>query len=368
MAARMSSKTIVDAICRSRKQLVSVVNYGTSSAHGTELDVIARGWLYDSLWIATRSAPDDAKLGSIAAAVEEVGDEAMETNVANAESTIDGATAESEVVDDVAAEQRRQILDTVAASEGFFKHQQRGEPDLSYEEKREIAEKTLDGNVPLFLQRYAKFLYKKTPPTSRRLGESTTRSTFTSRRSRDAAAGAARERSVQTKNRRYEALERLKTGGEYFSDKEMRRRNPLLFEQMIGRYMTEKEKLDLDKMDFSTLTFSGLLMEHIDRNEVTSLRRQQQDLEEATFEESDSDSEEEECEDDAPHVSATEKRLLRNEFMNTMYESFLSGKDKDYDYDSVDNNADFDSLQTRQHDEEEKYFDAEEPEILDTVA
>ncbi|XP_075723545.1 coiled-coil domain-containing protein 97-like [Rhipicephalus microplus] len=75
-----------------------------------------------------------------------------------------------------------------------------------------------------------------------------------------------------------------------------------------------------------------------------------------------------ECEDDAPHVSATEKRLLRNAFMNTMYESFLSGKDKDYDYESVDNNADFDSLQTRQHDEEEKYFDAEEPEILDTVA
>ncbi|KAH8029157.1 hypothetical protein HPB51_023703 [Rhipicephalus microplus] len=341
MAARMSSKTIVDAICRSRKQLVSVVNYGTSSAHGTELDVIARGWLYDSLWIATRSAPDDAKLGSIAAAVEEVGDEAMETNVANAESTIDGATAESEVVDDVAAEQRRQILDTVAASEGFFKHQQRGEPDLSYEEKREIAEKTrVDYEVDFHV-------------------------TEIERRSR---RGSSRALSVQTKNRRYEALERLKTGGEYFSDKEMRRRNPLLFEQMIGRYMTEKEKLDLDKMDFSTLTFSGLLMEHIDRNEVTSLRRQQQDLEEATFEESDSDSEEEECEDDAPHVSATEKRLLRNEFMNTMYESFLSGKDKDYDYDSVDNNADFDSLQTRQHDEEEKYFDAEEPEILDTVA
>lgn len=307
---------------------------------------------------------DDAKVQD-SSAVSVVGDESMETNV---ESTIDGATAECEVVDDAAAEQRRQILDTVAASEGFFKHQQRGEPDLTYEEKREIAEKTLDGNVPLFLQRYAKFLYREDAAYFEALRRVDYEVDFHVREiERRSRRGSSRELSVQTKNRRYEALERLKTAGEYFSDKEMRRRNPLLFEQMIGRYMTEKEKLDLDKMDFSTLTFSGLLMEHIDRNEVTSLRRQQQDLEEATFEESDSDSEEEECEDDAPPVSATEKRLLRNEFMNTMYESFLSGKDKDYDYESVDNNADFDSLQTRQHDEEEKYFDAEEPEILDTV-
>ncbi|XP_075555600.1 coiled-coil domain-containing protein 97 [Dermacentor variabilis] len=318
---------------------------------------------------------DDAE--NSATVVNGVGDP-METNAANATNDVDTtidvdeasqAIAEPEYadVDDAAAEQRRQILDTVAASEGFFKHQQRGEPDLSYEEKREIAEKTLDSNVPLFLQRYAKFLYREDASYFEALRTVDYEVDFhvreIERRSRD----RSRQLSVQTKNRRYEALERLKTGGEYFSDKEMRRRNPLLFEQMIGRYMTEKEKLDLDKMDFSTLTFSGLLMEHIDRNEVTSLRRQQQDLEEATFEESDSDTEEEECEEDMPPVSATEKRLLRNEFVNTMYESFLSGKDKDYDYESVDNNADFDSLQTRQHDEEEKYFDAEEPEVLDTV-
>uniref|UniRef100_A0A131XHE4 Putative vacuolar protein n=1 Tax=Hyalomma excavatum TaxID=257692 RepID=A0A131XHE4_9ACAR len=318
---------------------------------------------------------DDAKEDR---AVDGVGDEAMETN-AVVESTSDAAsqaTAESaesqddtaDIVVDAAAEQRRQILDTVAASEGFFKHQQRGEPDLSYEEKREIAEKTLDGNVPLFLQRYARFLYKEDASYFEALRRVDYEVDFHVREiERRSRRDRSRELSVQTKNRRYEALERLKTAGEYFSDKEMRRRNPLLFEQMIGRYMTEKEKQDLDKMDFSTLTFSGLLMEHIDRNELSSLRRQQQDLEEATFEENDSDSEEEELEDDAPPVSATEKRLLRNEFMNTMYESFLSGKDRDYDYESVDNNADFDSLQTRQHDEEEKYFDAEEPEIVDTV-
>uniref|UniRef100_G3MR78 CCD97-like C-terminal domain-containing protein n=1 Tax=Amblyomma maculatum TaxID=34609 RepID=G3MR78_AMBMU len=275
----------------------------------------------------------------------------------------DGASRTS-AEGEVAAEQRRQILDTVAASEGFFKHQQRGEPDLTYEDKREIAANLLDSNVPVFLQRYARYLYREDAPYFEALRRVNYEVDFHVKQI-EKRKDRSKELSVQTKNRRYEALERLKTGGEYFSDKEMRRRNPLLFEQMIGRYMTEKEKQDLDKMDFSTLTFSGLLMEHIDRNEVTSRRRQQQDLEEATFEENDSDSDDEEFQEDAPCVSATEKRMLRNEFMNTMYESFLSGKDREYDYESVDNNAEYDSLKTRQHDEEEKYFDSEEPEVLD---
>lgn len=189
-------------------------------------------------------------------------------------------------------DQRRQILDTVAASDGFFKHQQRGEPDLTYEEKREIARETLDTNVRLFLQRYGKYLYREDVSYFEPLRRTDYEVDFYLKEA-EKRQHRSQRLSMQTKNRRYEALQRLKTDGEYFSDKEMRRRNPLLFEQMIGRYMTEKEKDDLDKMDFSTLTFSGLLMEHIDRNEVRSLRRQQQDVEEATFEENDSDSEDE---------------------------------------------------------------------------
>ncbi|XP_077522832.1 coiled-coil domain-containing protein 97-like [Amblyomma americanum] len=305
-----------------------------------------------------RPIPDSVDDSDCAMSVNDVGDAG--------DSYGDGAlrlSAEAEV----AADQRRQILDTVAASEGFFKHQQRGEPDLTYEEKREIAANLLDSNVPLFLQRYSRYLYREDAPYFEALRRVNYEVDFHVKQI-EKRKDRSKELSVQTKNRRYEALERLKTGGEYFSDKELRRRNPLLFEQMIGRYMTEKEKQDLDKMDFSTLTFSGLLMEHIDRNEVTSRRRQQQDLEEATFEENDSDSDDEECQEDAPCVSATEKRMLRNEFMNTMYESFLSGKDREYDYESVDNNAEYDSLKTRQHDEEERYFDSEEPEVLDTGA
>lgn len=290
-----------------------------------------------------------------------VDDEGANPGGANVDETSQATCSD----DGPAAEQRRQILDTVAASPGFFKHQQRNEPDLTYDEKREIAAKVLDTNVPLFLQRYARYLYREDAAYFEPLRRLDYEVDFHVREI-EKRQDRSKQLSVQTKNRRYEALQRLKTAGEYFSDKEMRRRNPLLFEQMVGRYMTEKEKQDLDRMDVSTLTFSGLLMEHIDRNELRSLRRQQQDLEEATFEENDSDSEDEQYpDDDVSYVSATEKRLFRNEFMNTMYEHFLSGKDREYDYESVDNNAEYDSLQTRQHDEEEKYFDAEEPEVLD---
>lgn len=276
------------------------------------------------------------------------------------------AEAESEAASIDRDEQRRQILDTVAASDGFFKHQQRNEPDLTYEEKRKIAEEILDSNTALFLQRFSRYLYCEDASYFEPLRRTDYEVDFYLReleRKRQ-----RRGLSVQTKNRRYEALQRLQSEGDYFSDKEVRRRNPLLFEQMVGRYMTDKEREDLDKMDYSTLTFSGLLMHHIDRNELSSRRRQQQDVEEATFEENDSDSEDEECDEpDTPVVSATEKAMLRSEFMNTMYESFLSGKDHDYDYESVDNNAEYDSLKTRQDDEEEKYFDAEEPEVVDAV-
>ncbi|CAN7999598.1 unnamed protein product [Ixodes hexagonus] len=262
-------------------------------------------------------------------------------------------------------EQRRQILDTVAASQGFFKHQQRNEPDLTYDEKRKIAEEILDANSALFLQRFSRYLYREDASYFEPLRRTDYEVDFYLR---ELEKRQRRGLSVQTKNRRYEALQRLRAEGDYFSDKEVRRRNPLLFEQMVGRYMTEKEKQDLDKLDYSTLTFSGLLMHHIDRNELCSLRRQQQDVEEATFEENDSDSDDEECDEpEGPVVSATEKAMLRSEFMNTMYESFLSGKDNDYDYESVDNNAEYDSLKTRQDDEEEKYFDAEEPEDVDAV-
>ncbi|XP_064485528.1 coiled-coil domain-containing protein 97-like [Ornithodoros turicata] len=279
--------------------------------------------------------------------------------------TCSADTTEVDMKDDTTSQKsddlRTKILDTVAASDGFFKHQQRGDPDLTYDEKRKIAEDLLDSNVVLFLQRFARFLCEEHAEYFATIREGNYEIEFYLKDVQKRRANSKRL-SVQTKNRRYEALQRLKKDGEYFSDKEMRRRNPLLFEQMVGRYMTEREKQELDKMDVSTVTFSALLMEHMDRTELHSIRRRQQDAEEAAFEENDTDSEEEEHEDfTGGTISSNEKNMLKNEFVNIMYESFLAGNDGDYDYGSVDNNAEFDSLKTCQEDEEEKYFDSEEP-------
>jgi len=36
-------------------------------------------------------------------------------------------------------------------------------------------------------------------------------------------------------------MKKLVKEGIYFSDKEMRQRNPLLYQQLIGQYLTQKE-------------------------------------------------------------------------------------------------------------------------------
>lgn len=45
-----------------------------------------------------------------------------------------------------------------------------------------------------------------------------------------------------------------------------------------------------------------------------------------------------------------------------MKQKFLEGQDKDFDYSKVDTSEEFDNLQVFSQDEEDKYFDEEEPE------
>ncbi|XP_071627808.1 uncharacterized protein [Temnothorax longispinosus] len=63
-------------------------------------------------------------------------------------------------------------------------------------------------------------------------------------------------------------------------------------------------------------------------------------------------------------ISNQEIKLLRQEFVTNMYQSFLDGKDKDFDYSTVDDNEAYDNVELRNQDEEEKYFDSEAPETV----
>nr|CAD7433480.1 unnamed protein product [Timema monikensis] len=66
-------------------------------------------------------------------------------------------------------------------------------------------------------------------------------------------------------------------------------------------------------------------------------------------------------------ISRKERELLRDEFVTSMYQSFLDGKDVDFDYSTVDENPAFDCLNVEDQDEEEKYFDSETPEEAHSV-
>ena len=57
-------------------------------------------------------------------------------------------------------------------------------------------------------------------------------------------------------------MKELSDKGSYFSDEEMKHRDPLLYEQMVGQYLTEEDvQPAIDKSD---LRFSTILDAHMD--------------------------------------------------------------------------------------------------------
>jgi len=256
------------------------------------------------------------------------------------------------------------LLDKIANSEmAHFKSQQRGEPDLTFAEKRHVAKSILEKGPQHFLARFHKQLdVSDTGYFEQFCG--TYEIDFYLKEIHKSNSKAAK---IRVKNRRYEALKRLVNDGKYFSMTEMKERNPLMFEQLVGQYMSEQEKEELTEIDKTDLRFTTILMEHIDRDYENNRRHQQQELEDAMFEESEDD-DDDSYEDSAQRgirkaneISEKEKVILKDEFLSTMYQSFLDGHDAEFNYTSVDDNVDYDSVVTNQQDAEDSYFDAEEP-------
>lgn len=131
------------------------------------------------------------------------------------------------------------ILDSVAKSQGFFKSQQFGEKDLTLDEKRDIAEDLLSKNIPLFLQRYWKFIKLEDTAYFDSLDNYEVNFYMAEiRKFRD-----PRKNKNSIKNRRFGALRKMIKDGEYFSDEEMKARNPFMFDQFIGQHLSESERI-----------------------------------------------------------------------------------------------------------------------------
>lgn len=296
-----------------------------------------------------------------------------------------------------------EILNNVANSKAIFKSQQKGEPELTYEEKRVIAERLLKKNHYLFLSKFGHYL--KVEHLKYFSKNEDYETVYHVNRLQRYFNNSTRR--IDVRNKRYEALKALIEKGEYFSECEMMKRNPLLYEHLVGQYLTEEEKKARDTIDTRSINYVDVLMEAVERNKLQKHLKSQQEEENEVREENDSDNDDDEEEDDnirnnaisnnktyfnkqihfhwgenlnektdkdsnkklqsskmRHKISNQEIQLLRQEFVTNMYQSFLDGKDRDFDYSTVDDNEAYDNVELRNQDEEEKYFDSEAPEIV----
>uniref|UniRef100_UPI00403870C4 coiled-coil domain-containing protein 97 isoform X1 n=1 Tax=Callospermophilus lateralis TaxID=76772 RepID=UPI00403870C4 len=268
------------------------------------------------------------------------------------------------------------MLHAVAASRLPVCSQQQGEPDLTEREKVAILGQLYHEKPLVFLERFRTSLREEHLACFGHLRGDHRADFYCAEVARQ---GTARPRTLRTRlrNRRYAALRELIQGGEYFSDEQMRFRAPLLYEQYIGQYLTQEELSARAPVPqhprpgspgTPACPLSDLLLQSYQERELQQRLLQQQEEEEACLEEEeeeeDSDEEDQRAgKDSETWVPDSEERLiLREEFTSRMHQRFLDGKDGDFDYSTVDDNPDFDNLDIVARDEEERYFDEEEPE------
>ncbi|KAI5642717.1 coiled-coil domain containing protein (DUF2052) domain-containing protein [Phthorimaea operculella] len=208
-------------------------------------------------------------------------------------------------------------------------------------------------------------------------------------------------RNKRKRNRRYKAMQKLQAETDYFSEKEMMYRNPLLYEQLVGQYLTDEEIVERDGVDRDNLTFLNMILETVDRNQMRETRNEQmlaEDIPTSSSQEHEVKDENSkpkakpkqwgdfETPDTTPRcskakqwgdfekpdttpsfkpeprkqamITAPERNLLKEEFLQEMYSSFIEGRDVDVDYTSIDNDEQYDDLKQVSQDAEDQYFDS----------
>ncbi|EFN85169.1 Vacuolar protein sorting-associated protein 35 [Harpegnathos saltator] len=295
-----------------------------------------------------------------------------------------------------------EMLNYVASSTAIFKSQQKEEAELTFEEKCVIAKKLLEKNHCLFLSKFGHYLKEEHLEYFSKNKDYEI--TFHINRLRRYFNNLTRH--VDVRNRRYEAMKILIEKGEYFSECEMMKRNPLLYEHLVGQYLTEAEKKARDSIDTHNINYVDILMETIERDKLQKYLKCQQKEEDSVREENDSDDDNDDNDNDGSVTSKTssfneqtrfhwgaclnetiddddknkdkilqnskiqhkisneEIQLFRQEFLTNMYQSFLDGNDRNFDYSTVDDNEVYDNIKLRNQDEEEKYFDSESPKTV----
>ncbi|KAG5863168.1 hypothetical protein JTB14_031593 [Gonioctena quinquepunctata] len=253
--------------------------------------------------------------------------------------------------------ERDDIISFLTSNEDIcFKNQQRWEADLTTHEKFEIALKIFRENKLNFLMKFGKYLKHEQLGYFEQFKEnvepdSAEIKVVLCELYENVSINAS---GSKIKNRRYEALKQMVQEDSYFSELEMMKRNPLLYEQLIGQYLTSEEIKERDryKMD-EQVTFVKILMEGIERDNAEICRKEQEEMEDGQMEEEEED--ESSSEDGRssspvpstsrwgefekhmvhrpkpktkPHpITEPERKILKEEFITSMYQSFLDGND-----------------------------------------
>ncbi|KAI9274516.1 coiled-coil domain-containing protein-domain-containing protein [Phascolomyces articulosus] len=181
-------------------------------------------------------------------------------------------------------------------------------------------------------------------------------------------------------NRRYEYLKRYLRGSTYFSDESMQQHDPVLYEEFIGQHLTQDERSNpYDPED----NLVQRLLGNMDRRNAQERVQRQKMIDEEQFEEEDEDSEDNEEEsgdgdgdlqmkesthngtkaikEDEEDIEKmmTFREQQRSELVRLLEERFLSGKDTQFDYTTVDQNEAYDNIAQQEQDIQDRYFDEE---------
>ena len=248
------------------------------------------------------------------------------------------------------------IIKTVSCSQGFFRHQQKDEPDLTLEEKSKIASDLISSKPGLFLSRYGKFLTENHLEYFESLKTANYECEFYLKQARQDQCRFINQNKV--KNRRYAALRNmLETNDEYFSSEAMKARYPLLHEQLVGRFLTEEEREEEARPDMTNCSLTKIILDHMDLNKERDDRKRMKDQEdEEEFDTDEDESDGDESDEDLAKQNGG-RDFLKQQFVKSVYQSFLGGKDVGFDYSKIDNDESLDDLDTEQRDAEERYFE-----------
>lgn len=153
----------------------------------------------------------------------------------------------------------------------------------------------------------------------------------------------------------------------FFSEEEMKERDPQLYHRLVGQYMDTTVKLS-DPMQGSLSTY---LMQQLEREceaevlQVDTLHRGDESMPAPAKRQRVKEAGDEEfTNEDYYDVSDTEAgsddaAVRRAKFLKAMRDRFVDGMERNFNYAALDEDSDLDDVVELGRDAEEKYFDAE---------